>query len=105
VYAYNDITKSYDVNKYYPPIDVGTRVEVIGAFDSSKPYTKIHFTTKYGTVEAYVETANLKYNGVNVLQVVALALIIVTTGLIIFIGVRTELRKRKRLNSGVLARG
>ncbi len=82
----------------FEPLPVGTKVEVIGAFDSSEPYTQIAFFTPNGTVTAFVETANIKYHGVNVVRIVAVVLIIITVALIIFLCARSYVIKRNKIN-------
>ncbi|MDR2202693.1 MAG: hypothetical protein LBP26_08085 [Clostridiales bacterium] len=96
-YIYTLKDGAFDVDNRYAPLIVGTKVEVAERFDSSRPYTKIRFLTRYGMVEAYVETANLRYYGVNAVQVVAVALITVTLMLMIFICVRMYYVRRRKL--------
>ncbi|MDE7395794.1 MAG: hypothetical protein K2M95_06725, partial [Clostridiales bacterium] len=68
----------------FAPLAVGTRVEVVGAFDTTEKYTQIkYYLEDYGTVTVWVETANLKYDGINKANAVALVLIILTVVLII----------------------
>ncbi len=82
----------------FEPLPVGTKVEVIGAFDSSEPFTQIAFYTPNGTVTAFVETANIKYQGVNIVKIVAVVLIIITVALIIFLCARAYVIKRNKIN-------
>lgn len=63
----------------YPPLATGTEVEVIGTFDTSKKYTLIkYYHEGIGTVQFYVETVNLKYDGINRATVIAVVIIILT---------------------------
>lgn len=71
------------------PLAVGTKIEVVGAFDPSTSYTLIkYYNADYGTKECYIETVYIKYSGVNVLQIVTTILIITTIILIIAIFIR-----------------
>ena len=92
---------TYAADNRFEPLPVGTKVEVIGAFDSSEPYTQIAFFTPNGTVTAYVETANLKYHGVNVVKIVAIVLIVITAVLIIILCTRAYIIKRNKINKAV----
>ena len=78
-------------------LPAGTRVEVVGAFDPSKEYTRIkYFNEDLGTLECSVLTVHLKYKGVSALQVVAAVLIILTViaAIILFVW-RYRVRKRR----------
>lgn len=61
-------------------LPAGTRVEVVGAFDPSGEYTHIrHYDeTLGGTLDCYVLTVHIDYQGVNAVQIIAVVLIIVT---------------------------
>lgn len=84
-------------DSFYKPLEVGTGVEVVGAFDSSEKYTKIrYYHDGFGTVEVYVETANLRYDGINKVMIVAIVLIILTVILGIVLIVRFLHGKRNR---------
>ncbi len=75
-------------------IAVGTEVDVVGAFDTSKKYTKIkYFDEKLGTLTCFVETEFIDYNSVSIVQIVALVIAIVT---VILLGVITIKIVRKR---------
>ncbi len=63
----------------FPPLAVGTEVEVVGTFDSSEKFTLIkYYHDGLGTVQFYVYTANLEYDGLNMVAVVAVIIIILT---------------------------
>lgn len=81
----------------YKPLDVGTEVEVIDSFDSSEKYTLIRYYHEgIGTVQCYVETANLEYDGVNTVVIVAVVIIIVTVILGAVLVTRVVYVKRTR---------
>jgi len=101
VYHYDSITKKYT------PIDdlwvaKGTRVRVETPFDSSQKYSKIVFYRDgYGTIniDCYVETKYVNYDGVDLVQFVAIVIIIVTlllAGVIIYR--RAKSKRRNRTN-------
>ena len=72
-------------------LPVGKKVEVVGKFDSSSKYTLIkYYLNDSGTVihYFYVETANLKYDGTNVVTVVATVVIMLTVILAIILLLR-----------------
>jgi|GEM_PF-2865544 hypothetical protein len=91
----------YEKDGEYLPIDeafllVGTKVEVVGAFDTSEKYTKIkYFDEKLGTSECYVETIYIDYNNISVVQIIAIALAVITFILLIIMLVRLYMKKRK----------
>ena len=91
-----DENGEYVADPRFQPIAVGTGVEVIGAFDSSKPYTQIAFYTSNGTVKAYVETANLKYQGVNVVGIVAIVILIITVILLILLCTKIYIKRHNK---------
>ncbi len=82
-------------------LKAGTRVEVIGAYDSSEQYTKIKFLDEksHKTVTCYVRTVHVKYDGVNVVLIVAIIVIIVTVILAAAIIAKTLRSKKKRLET------
>lgn len=83
------------------PLEVGTEVEVVGAFDSSEKYTLIkYYHQGIGTVEFYVLTKTLKYRGVNKVTVIAIVLIILTVILAAILIARFIYVKRTRKLSG-----
>ncbi|MDE6399113.1 MAG: hypothetical protein K2L51_07310, partial [Clostridiales bacterium] len=86
------------------PLAEGTKVEVVGAFDSSEKYTLIRYYHEgLGTVQFYVLTKNLKYNGVNKVVVIAVVLIIITVILAAVLIARFLYVKRSRkLNNAKL---
>lgn len=92
--------------EYFPlndaPLAVGTKVEVVGAYDTSIEYTKIKYYNGYGTIECYVKTANLLYQGVNVVQVMAIILISITLVLALIIVIRMIILKRRQSFSSKL---
>ncbi|MCH5153795.1 MAG: hypothetical protein J1F71_01145 [Clostridiales bacterium] len=101
------VAKTYDRDasgNYHEVSDVtlkaGTKVEVVGAFDSSERYTKIKFLDEktHKTVTCYVETVHLKYTGLNIVLIVALIVIAVTVTLAVIIISRVYYSKKKRLN-------
>lgn len=77
----------------------GTRIEVVGAYNSSEPYTQIKFLDErtHKTVTCYVKTAFIRYNGVNVVLIVAVIVIIITLILAVIIIARTHANKKKQL--------
>ena len=85
--------------KYVPiaQLPTGTKVEVIGAYDSSSKYTQVKFLDPdLGTLTCYVETVYLQYNGVNIVLFVAILVIIITVILAAIIIARTMRSKRER---------
>lgn len=81
-------------------LPVGTKVEVVGAFDSSKYYTLVKYLDpELGTLQCYVETAHIKYNGVNIVLLVAVIVIIITVILAALIIGRVFYVKKRRLIS------
>lgn len=114
--AYNAEIISYNNSEYaevyavdeqgnYVKIDgvtlaTGTQVEVIGAFDTSEHYTQIKYLdAELGTLTCWVETVYLKYNGVNVVLIVAIVVIVITVILAAIIIARVIFVKKKRLSS------
>ncbi len=86
----------------YTPIDVffptGTQLEVVGAFDTSEHYTEVKYLDPdLGTLTCYVETVYLKYNGTNIVLIVAIIVIVITVILAAIIIGRMVYLKRKRL--------
>lgn len=82
-------------------LNAGTKVEVVGAFDSSERYTKIKFLDgkTHKTVTCYVETVHLKYTGLNIVLIVAIIVIAITLILAIIIVSRVYYSKKKRLDN------
>ncbi|MDE5592712.1 MAG: hypothetical protein K2I75_02135, partial [Clostridiales bacterium] len=82
-------------------LKAGTKVEVVGTFDSSERYTKIKFLDgkTHKTVTCYVETAHLKYTGLNVVLIVAIIVAAITVILAIIIISRVYYSKKKRLDN------
>lgn len=79
-------------------LDTGTQVEVVGAFDSSERYTQIKYLdAELGTLTCYVETVYLKYNGVNIVLIVAVVVIVITVIIAAIIIWRVVYIKRRRL--------
>ncbi len=111
--AYNAVIISYKHSTFapayilkdgkYSSIDIdlntGTKVEVVGTFDTSEKYTKIKCLTERGTVTCYVETVYIEYNGVNIVLIVAIVVIIITVILAAIIICRIIYLKKKRLTS------
>ncbi len=113
--AYNAKIISYEDSEYaqcylltdgrYTQIPVtlptGTQVEVIGAFDTSLEYTQIKYLDPdLGTLTCYVKTVYIKYNGVNVVLLVAILVIIITVILAaIIIGRVIYLKKRRPVST------
>lgn len=112
--AYNAEIISYNGSEFaqtyalidgkYTPLSVtlatGTKVEVIGTFDTSERYTKIKYVDKdLGTLTCYVETVYIEYNGVNIVLIIAIAVIIITVVLAAIIIGRVLYLKKKRLLS------
>lgn len=85
----------------FPALQVGRKVEVVGAFDSSEKYTRIRYYHEgLGTQEFYVRTETLKYHGVNKVAIVAIVLIVLTVVLGIVLLVRFLYVKRNRRLNG-----
>ncbi len=79
-------------------LPTGTQVEVVGAFDTSEKYTLVKYLDpSLGTLTCYVETVYLKYNGVNIVLIVAVAVIVITVILASIIIVRTVRSRKKRI--------
>lgn len=81
----------------YDTLPTGKRVEVIGAFDSSKEFTLVRcYNEGLGTLEGYVRTEYIKYDGLGVLPVIIVILVILATaGIISFFVWRKAAEKRK----------
>ncbi|MDE7406531.1 MAG: hypothetical protein K2M89_06640 [Clostridiales bacterium] len=82
-------------------LKAGTKIEVVGAFDSSERYTKIKFLDgkTHQTFECYVETVHIKYTGLNIVLIVAIMVIAITIILAIIIISRVHYSKKKRLDN------
>lgn len=82
-------------------LKAGTKVEVVGTFDSSERYTKIKFldSKTHKTVTCFVETAHLKYTGLNIVLIVAILVGAITIILAIIIISRVYNSKKKRLDN------
>ncbi len=87
IISYNgsEVAQTYakDENGDYTPLaavlPTGTKVEVVGTFDTSLPYTQIKYLDPdFGTLTCYVQTVYIDYGGVNVVLIVAVVVIIVT---------------------------
>lgn len=80
-------------------LPAGTRVEVIGAFDTSVEYTQIKFFNPElnGSLTCYVRTEHIDYDGVNVVLLIAILVTVVTVILITVIIARVVYLKKKRL--------
>ncbi|MBQ4049906.1 MAG: hypothetical protein IJD07_04545 [Clostridia bacterium] len=104
----------YDATaKKYVPIDdlwiaKDTRVKVDTPFDSSQKFTKVVFYRDgYGTIdiECYVETKYVEFDGVDLLQFVAIAIIIATIILgVVLIARKVRQNKRKSILSRTSSR-
>ncbi|MCL2375392.1 MAG: hypothetical protein FWC82_02570 [Firmicutes bacterium] len=70
---------------YHDSLAVGRRVEVLSNFDFSETYTRIQFMTDFGVVVAYVYTLNIEYDGISMIQVIALSLAIILIAFTSFI--------------------
>lgn len=107
---YNAVVKAYGDN-YAAPLfkledgkfvkldgeflTVGTKLEVVGAFDTSEKYTRVkYFDDELGTLTCYIETVYLRYNSVSVVQIVALAIVAVTLVLLFIVLIRVRKRNR-----------
>ncbi len=79
------------------PLLTGTRVEVVGTFDASEPYTLIkYYDETRGTLTGYVQTMYLKYDGVGILPLIAVILLLLTVcGIIIAVVWRNVANKKK----------
>lgn len=76
-------------------LTVGTKLEVVGAFDTSEKYTRVkYFDDELGTLTCYIETVYLRYNSVSVVQIVALAIVAVTLVLLFIVLIRVRKRNR-----------
>ena len=76
----------------------GTKVEVVGVFDSNTEYSQIKYYDESagGTRTCYVKTALLQYEYVTPEQKIALVVIIIliiTTALAVFIGIRARKKR------------
>lgn len=108
-YKGNSVAKTYSrdsaTGKYTEvsgvTLKAGTKVEVVGAFDSSERYTKIKFLDgkTHKTVTCYVETTHLKYTGLNIVLIAAIIVIAITVILAIIIISRIYYSKKKRLDN------
>ena len=87
IISYNgsEVAQTYakDENGEYTPLaavlPTGTKVEVVGTFDTSLPYTQIKYLDPdFGTLTCYVQTVYIDYGGVNIVLIVAVVVIIVT---------------------------
>ncbi len=98
VYYYDANSDEYiQYGHEYNYLEVGTKVEVAGAFDQSLKYTKILYYTQYGTMEGFVETANIRYQGISLAQIIAVIIIVIVVIVIILLLVRWNvIRKRKQ---------
>lgn len=78
-------------------LPVGTKVEVVGAYDSSKYYTQIKFLDdeSHKTITCYVETVHVRFNGVNIVILVAITVIIITVILAAIIIMRASRAKKR----------
>lgn len=109
---YNAVIKSYNgsigAKTYYLTDDgnyveieesfllTGTKVEVVGAFDTSEKYTAIkYFDDRLGTCSCYVETVYIDYNNISVVQIVAIVIAVITAILLAVLLVRIYMKKRK----------
>lgn len=82
-----------------PPLAAGTRVEVVGAFDPSSEYTHIkYFDETLGTLDCFVRTEHLKYNGVSAMQVIVFVLIAVAVAVLVILVVHHFAVRRKKIN-------
>lgn len=81
-------------------LSAGTKIEIVGAYDSSQPYTKIKFldAESQTTVTCYVKTEHVKYRGINIVLIIAIVVIIITVILAAIIIARTYRAKKKRLD-------
>ena len=88
----------------FVPLAKGTKVEVVGAFDSSEKYTLIkYYHEGLGTVQFYVLTKNLKYSGVNKVTVIAVVLIVLTVILgAVLIARFLYVKRTRKLNNAKL---
>lgn len=74
----------------------GTKIEVVGAFDTSEKYTEIkYFDERLGTCTCFVETVYIDYNNISVVQIIAIVLAAVTFILLVILVVRLYMRNRK----------
>lgn len=82
-------------------LPAGTRVEVVGAFDPSGEYTQIrHYDEAMGgTLDCYVLTVHIKYQGVNAVQIIAFVLICITVIAAIILFIWRYRVKHRQLNS------
>lgn len=96
-YSYDEDTKSY-VEIVDVTFEVGKKVEVVGAFDTSEQYTKIKYLDpELGTITCYVRTVYLKYKGVDIVPIIAWIVIGITGVLALIIVARVFYIKRKRI--------
>ncbi len=86
-------------------LEKDTRVEVVGSFDSSKEFTLVRYYCNEvdGTIEFYVKTEDLKYDGVNKVVIIAIVIIILTVILgAILIARMVHVRRTRRLSEAKL---
>lgn len=97
VYTRDDSSNYVEIPGF--KLKTGTKIEVVGSYDSSEQYTKIKFLDDktHKTVTCYVKTAYVGYDGVNIVLLAAIIVIAVTVILAIIIIARTSASKRKKL--------
>lgn len=107
-YKGKNYAKTYtldDKGKYNEVLGVtlkaGTKVEVVGSFDSSERYTQIKYLDEktHKTITCYVETVHVDYTGVNIVLIVALLVITITVILAVIIVSKVYYSKKKRLDN------
>ena len=89
--AYGNPVSSYPFNT----IAFGRRVTVLGTFSTANTYTRIRYNSaSIGTIEVYVRTPNIDYDGINLLELIVIILAGITTILTgIWIGRYLQIKK------------
>lgn len=97
-YMYDEQTEQYaQIATTFP---TGTKVEVVGVFDTSEKYTLVKYLDeKFGTLTCYVPTEYIKYTGVNIVPIIAGVVIAITLILAAIIIGRVVYLNKKRLVS------
>ena len=109
LYAYDAQNNRYYIlfDEAYSFLKKGTRVEIPTPHDTSKSYTRVIFSivnengeTMVIGIECYVETKYIDSDAPDILQIVAIAGIIIAVVLIIFLAVWLSKRRKRRMYAG-----
>ncbi len=103
LYRYDEATDTYiKFEAIGGEISKDQRVYVDPPFDTSRPYTKIVFYREgYGTVDAecYVKTEYVRYDGVDIVKIIAAVIIAVAVITLVLVVVRKRKIARKPVSS------